>query len=150
MKLSASPGDVIVTHALGSCLGIAAYDPVAEVGGLVHVMMPQANVNPEKAQANPFMFVDSGVPAFFREIYKSGGLKGRLLVKVAGGANVHNSEGDRFAIGKRNYIVLKKLFWKNSVLIDAEDTGGTVARTMYLQIGTGRVWLTMAGVEKQL
>ena len=150
MKLSSSPGDVIVTHALGSCLGIAAYDPVAAVGGLVHVMMPQANVNPEKAQANPFMFVDSGVPAFFREIYKSGGLKGRLLVKVAGGANVHNSEGDRFAIGKRNYIVLKKLFWKNSVLIDAEDTGGTVARTMYLQIGTGRVWLTMAGVEKQL
>ena len=150
MKLSSSPDDLIVTHALGSCLGIAVHDPVARIGGLVHVMMPQGNVNPQKAEANPFMFVDTGIPAFFREIYKSGGLKGRLVVKVAGGANVHDTDNDRFAIGKRNYIVLKKLFWKNSILIDAEDTGGTVARTMYLEIGSGRVWLSTAGVEKQL
>ena len=150
MKLSASPDDLLVTHALGSCLGIAVHDPVVRIGGLVHVMMPQGNVNPQKAEANPFMFVDTGIPAFFREIYKSGGLKGRLVVKVAGGANVHDTNNDRFAIGKRNYIVLKKLFWKNSILIDAEDTGGTVARTMYLEIGSGRVWLSTAGVEKQL
>ncbi len=150
MKLSASPDDLIVTHALGSCLSIAVHDPVVRIGGLVHVMMPQGNVNPEKAEANPFMFVDTGIPAFFREIYRGGGLKGRLVVKVAGGANVHNSDNDRFAIGKRNYIVLKKLFWKNSILIDAEDTGGTIARTMYLEIGSGRVWLSTAGVEKQL
>jgi chemotaxis protein CheD len=150
MKLSASPDDLLVTHALGSCLGIAVHDPVVRIGGLVHVMMPQGNVNPQKAEANPFMFVDTGIPAFFREIYKSGGLKGRLVVKVAGGANVHNADNDRFAIGKRNYIVLKKLFWKNSILIDAEDTGGIVARTMYLEIGSGRVWLSTAGVEKQL
>ena len=150
MKLSSSPDDLIVTHALGSCLGIAVHDPVARIGGLVHVMMPQGNVNPAKAEANPFMFVDTGIPAFFREIYKSGGLKGRLVVKVAGGANVHDTDNDRFAIGKRNYIVLKKLFWKNSILIDAEDTGGIVARTMYLEIGSGRVWLSTAGVETQL
>jgi len=96
------------------------------------------------------MFVDTGVPAFFHEVYEAGGVKGRLVVKVAGGANVHNVGNDRFKIGKRNYITLKKLFWKNNILINAEDVGGTAARTMYLEVGTGRVWLSTAGVEKEL
>ncbi len=150
MKISDQTGDVIVTHALGSCLGIVAHDPVASVGGLLHVMMPEGRMNPAKAQANPYMFVDSGVPAFFRELYRAGGLKKRLAVKVAGGANVNNIGNDRFRIGKRNYIILKKLLWKNSVLIDAEDTGGTTARTLYLEVGSGRTWLCAGGVEKEL
>ncbi len=150
MKISGKPGDVIVTHALGSCLGIAVYDPVVGVGGLLHVMMPTGRTTPEKVAANPFMFVDTGVPAFFRALYDTGGIKGRLVLKVAGGANINNIGNDRFKIGKRNYIILKKLLWKNSVLIDAEDVGGISPRTMYLEIGTGRVWLSTAGVEKEL
>jgi len=150
MKIARQPGDVIVTHALGSCLGITAHDPVANVGGMLHVMMPMSNVNPEKAKANPYMFVDTGVPAFFAEIYKAGGKKGRLEVKVAGGANVQKSTKDRFAIGKRNHVVLKKLFWKNGILVESEDVGKDMARTMYLEIGSGRVWLSTSGVQKEL
>lgn len=150
MKIASQPGDVIVTHALGSCLGITAHDPVAKVGGMLHVMMPMSSVNPEKAKTNPYMFVDTGVPAFFTEIYNAGGNKSRLVVKVAGGANVQRSDNDRFAIGKRNHVVLKKLFWKNGILIEAEDVGKDMARTMYLEIGSGRVWLTTGGAEKPL
>ncbi len=150
MKLSGDPEDLIVTHALGSCLGITAYDPVAKVGGMLHVMMPEGRMNAEKAQANPFMFVDSGVPVFFRRLYDAGALKARMIIKVAGGANVNSVDNDRFQIGKRNYIILKKLLWKNSVLIDAEDVGGSQARTMYLEIGGGRVWLSSAGKEREL
>ena len=150
MKMSGEPGDLIVTHALGSCLGIAVHDPVAQVGGLLHVMMPLSSINPEKAEANPFMFVDTGVPAFFRELYASGGDKARLTVQVAGGANVQDTGNDRFAIGKRNLIVLKKLFWKNGILIDAQEVGGASARTMYLEIGSGRTWITTAGKETEL
>ncbi len=152
MKISSKSGDVIVTHALGSCLGIAVHDQVAEVGGLMHVMMPFSRINPEKAKSTPFMFVDTGVPTFFKDIFQNGALKSRLVVKVAGGANVqvHKSDDDRFAIGKRNYVVLKKLFWQNGILIDGEDVGGTIARTMYMEIGSGRVWLTTAGVQKDM
>jgi len=125
-------------------------DQPQAVGGLLHVMMPEGRMSQEKAAANPFMFVDTGVPAFFRELYDAGGVKGRMAVKVAGGANVHNVGSDRFKIGKRNYIILKKLFWKNNILINAEDVGGTEARTMYLEIGTGRTWLSTAGREKEL
>lgn len=150
MKISSSPGDVIVTHALGSCLGITAYDPVARVGGLLHVMLPDSSVNPDKAKINPFMFVDSGVPSFFRKLYEFGGVKKRLIVKVAGGASIQTTGTDSFEIGKRNFVSLKKLFWKNGVMIEANDVGGKRARTMYLEIGTGRVWLSTAGESKEL
>ncbi len=152
MKMSNKPGDVIVTHALGSCLGIAVYDQISKAGGLIHIMMPFSRINPEKARNCPFMFVDTGIPTFFENIYRIGGIKSRLDVKVAGGANVqvHKSDDDRFAIGKRNFVALKKLFWQNEILIDAKDIGGNVARTMYLEIGSGKVWLTTAGVRKDL
>jgi chemotaxis protein CheD len=150
MLVSRDPCDTIVTHALGSCLGIAACDPAACVGGLLHVMMPDGRMNPEKAAENPFMFVDTGVPAFFRELYAAGTTKERLVITVAGGANIYQNGNDRFQIGKRNYTMLKKLFWKNGILIHAEDVGGYVARTMYVEVATGRVWLSTGGVEKDL
>lgn len=150
MKLSRVRGDAIITHALGSCLGIAAHDSTACIGGLLHVMLPEARQNPEKAEENPFMFVDSGVPALFRALYQAGAQKPRLVVRVAGGANVHRTENDRFQIGKRNYVILKKLLWKNSVLIEAQDVGGNSARTMRLEIGTGRVLLSSGGREWEL
>ncbi len=60
--------DLIVTHALGSCLGLVVYDPVEKVGGLLHAMLPLSKINPDKAKANPYMFVDTGVPALFKAL----------------------------------------------------------------------------------
>lgn len=150
MKISNSHGDVIVTHALGSCLGIAVHDAEAGVGGLLHVMMPMSNINPEKARNNPFMFVDTGVPRFFRKIYEYGGEKKRLKIHVAGGANVQGNGNDRFAIGKRNFVVLKKVFWQNGIMISGEDVGGVHARTMFLEVGSGACWLSTGGAKREL
>ena len=149
IKISNNPNETIVTYALGSCIGIVVYDPVAKVGGMLHVMMPMSSVNPDKARTNPYMFVDTGVPAFMSELFKAGVDRRRMVVKVAGGANVHAGP-DRFVIGKRNYTVLKKLLWKNSILIEAEDTGGSHPRTMKLDLDSGRVTLSTAGKEKDL
>jgi len=148
MKLSSDPGDVMVTHGLGSCLGVTAYDPVAKVGGMLHIMMPVANANPEKARANPCMFADTGIPALLDAMAHAGADKRRLRLKVAGGAITQGN--DHFAIGKRNYITLKKVFWQSGVLIDAEDVGGNLARTLYMEIGSGRVWINKAGQECEL
>jgi len=150
MKIATTPGEILVTHALGSCLGIAAYDPQVNVGGLLHVMLPAASINPERARTQPFMFVDCGVPEFFRGLMACGAVKGRLVVKVAGGACVQTGTEDRFAIGKRNYLTLRKLFWQNGIFITSEAIGGAEPRTMYLEIGTGRVWLKTCGVETDL
>ncbi|MFP4106244.1 MAG: chemotaxis protein CheD [Phycisphaerae bacterium] len=149
-RVSDRPDEIIVTHALGSCLGVTAYDPAVGAGGMLHVMMPSASINPEKAKVNPYMFVDTGVPAFFRKMYEFGCQKKRMVIKVAGGANIQSRDSDKFAIGKRNFIMLKKLFWKNGILIDNDDVGGVKARTMYLEIATGNVWLSSSGNVSEL
>jgi chemotaxis protein CheD len=142
MKISSQPGDQLVTYALGSCLGIAIHDPVVNVGGLLHVMLPLSTIDPAKAAENPSMFVDTGVPQLFISCYKAGAQKQRLVVKVAGGASVHVDEAeDHFQIGKRNFVMLRKLLWKNGVLLKAHDVGGAHSRTMMLDIGSGTVML---------
>lgn len=141
MKLSKTPGDIIVTHALGSCIGIAIHDSLAGVGGILHYMLPKSSIDEKKAEQNPFMFADTGIPLFFQNAYKMGAKKENLRVVMAGGSNLFE-ENDMFAIGKRNAVIARKLFWKNSVIIDKENVGGNISRTFYLEIGSGSTWLT--------
>ena len=132
--------DEITTFALGSCLGITIYDPEASVGGMLHVMLPDSSIDAAKAQKNPQMFVDTGVPALFRAAYALGAKKERIVLKVAGGACMKgNADDDYFQIGKRNYLALKKILWKNGVMIQAEEVGGTQGRTMNLGLADGEV-----------
>lgn len=142
-------GDILVTHALGSCLGLMLYDPVAKVGGLLHAMLPLAKINPEKAKINPYMFVDSGVPALFKQVYKVGGVKNRMVIKAAGcGRPLGNNE--MFKIGERNHTVLKKLLWRNNLLLASEDVGGTASRTVHFDISTGKIIITSGSVRREL
>ncbi len=139
LQLSASPDERLVTYALGSCLGITVWDPVARVGGMLHVMLPASSIDAEKAARNPAMFVDTGVPLLFKESYKLGARKERLVVRVVGGAHqAEREDADQFQIGKRNLLALRKLLWRNNVLVRAEDVGGSrVSRTVYLDAATG-------------
>lgn len=144
MKLSSSASDTLVTHALGSCVGVTIYDPVATVGGMLHYMLPQSSIDEKKAQSNPYMFADVGIPRFFREAYKRGAKKENMRVVIAGGAQVF-SRNDFFAIGKRNVVMARKMFWKNNVLIAAEHVGSNIARTLYLDMSNGSTWITSNG-----
>jgi chemotaxis protein CheD len=148
MKLSNQRGDILVTHALGSCLGIVIHDAVAGVGGLLHVMLPSTEcTSREKVASNPYMFVDTGTVLLFKQAYALGALKERLVVKVAGGAALQQSAQDFFAIGKRNFLMLRKLLWQNGVMLAGQDVGGNIARTLFLEVGTGRMWLQSNGKE---
>ena len=146
MKVVSGKESELVTYALGSCLGISAFDPVVNVGGLLHVMLPSSSINSSKAEDNPLMFVDTGVPKLFHACYNAGAHRDRLVIKVAGGAAV-NGNSDFFSIGQRNYTMLKKLFWKNGIIIHAEDVGGSISRTMSVDLGSGRVTLKNASNE---
>lgn len=139
-------GDLVVTHALGSCLGIVAHDPVAGVGGMLHVMLPNSSINREKAADKPAMFVDTGVPLLFQKCYRLGAEKERMIVKVAGGAGrASPGEPDSFQIGKRNLLMLRKLLWKNGVLIRGQDVGGTISRDVLYDVATGEVKIRSGG-----
>ncbi|MCK4965945.1 chemotaxis protein CheD [bacterium] len=140
MKISKNPEDLIVTYSLGSCIGVAVYDPVVKVGGILHYMLPQSKIRNNINSDKPYMFADTGVPLLFKEAYKLGAQKSRMIVKIAGGSQLMD-DAEIFNIGKRNYIILKKLLWKNQVLIESEHVGGALSRTMYLELSTGNIWL---------
>ncbi len=83
--------------------------------------------------------------------FKAGAQKQRLEIRVAGGANSKNrEEDDLFQIGKRNLVTLRKLLWKNGLLLKSYDVGGTRSRTMSLEISSGRVTVKSNGQVKNL
>ncbi len=94
------------------------------------------------------MFADTGIPFLFKECYRLGAAKPRMIVKVAGGSQVLEG-GDYFNIGKRNYAALRKIFLRNQVLIDGEDVGGTVARSLFMDMASGQVWIKSPGKDSQ-
>lgn len=152
MAVSTLEHEHLVTYALGSCLGIAVHDPVAGVAGLLHAMLPDSSIDPTNSHTQPARYIDTGVPALFRACYRSGARKERMTVKIAGGAFAGPTpDDDHFQIGKRNIVALRRLLWKNGVLIRAEDVGGCqTARTMVLHVATGQVLLRVNGVDRPL
>ena len=147
-RVSTDREAVIVTHALGSCIAVAIHDPVTKVGGMLHLMLPESSIDPDKAQRNPSMFADTGVPLLFRTAYTQGAEKRRLTVYLAGGAQVMDDNGV-FNIGKRNYLAVRKILWKAGVLVHAEAVGGTTSRTVRLEVASGAFLLRDGGQPEQ-
>ena len=139
-QVTGDESNVLITYALGSCIGVSIYDPIARVGGLLHFMLPEAPAAAAQAGKSPYMFADSGIPMVFREAYEKGAEKRRLRVRVAGGAQIMDDKGV-FNIGQRNCMAMRKIFWKAGVMVHAEEIGGNSARTMRLEIASGRVFL---------
>ena len=149
MKVSSDLEDVLVTYSLGSCIGLTLYDQDAQIGGMVHTMLPLARKNPERAKTCPAMFTDSGVMALIQELLNLGASKQNLVARAAGGAAVMDENGT-FKIGERNYTTLKKILWKNDILLRAEDIGGTQARTLSLYMEDGRTTVYADRTERDL
>lgn len=143
------PGQVLATYALGSCIGLVVHDPKANVGGLLHFMLPDSGIDPARGRQNPFMFADTGIPLFLDRVFQKGASKQRLMVHAAGGAQMMDRE-NVFEIGKRNYLAMRKILWKKGILVHAEAVGGANSRTVRLQIGSGRVWLQEGGEQREL
>lgn len=145
LEVSAEPTAVLITHGLGSCIAVIAYDPRRKVGGMLHFQLPTSSLSPERAQGSPGTFADTGIPLLFERMYALGSRKGDIVVKAAGGGNFHNDNGT-FDIGKRNHTMMRKIFWKAQVLVAAEDVGGSRSRTARLFLDTGQVTI-QSGAE---
>ena len=149
MAVSDRADDVLITYSLGSCLGVTFYDPIQRVGGMIHCMLPLSQIDLAKAKETPCMFVDTGVVKLLQEMFNHGCKKSSMIVRVAGASAVLDSKG-LFKIGERNYTVFRKILWKNSMLIKADDVGGNISRTIRLEIGTGRFIIKSGGEEREL
>lgn len=141
----------LVTSGLGSCIGVTFYDPVVKVGGMCHVMLPDSSQ--ARASENRAKFADTAIPDMLARLERMGARRERLVVKVAGGAQMFNfgNREDRFAIGRRNAEAVRAALKEAGLRIAAEDTGGHHGRTMVFEVANGRVVIrTIQGGETEL
>jgi chemotaxis protein CheD len=138
------PNTVLVTHALGSSIAVLVHDPVLRVSGLLNYMLPSSSNASDRFKDRPAMFANTGVPLLFRQMYALACKKSDLVVKVVGGANIHDEEAGS-DIGQRNYMMLRKMLWKDGVPIRAEAVGGNVWRTTRLFVDTGQAFVRLSG-----
>lgn len=147
--VSNDPGATLVTYALGSCIAVVIFDPVVKIGGLLHYMLPDSNLDQEKAMRRPCMFADTGIPLLFQKAYQLGAVRSRIEVSVVGGAQVMDTS-ETFNIGRRNHLAMRKIFWKAGVLVRSEDIGGTQSRTVRLEMESGRILVRRGLTEEVL
>lgn len=140
MAVSNNQGTILSTYALGSCIGVVAYDPNAKCGGILHLMLPEASVSPQKAATQPAMFADTGLPLFFKALVGLRAERANLRLFLAGGASVIAGQ-DPFRIGERNIRGTTDFINANRLTVVATDTGGSISRTVHLELSTGKLSL---------
>jgi chemotaxis protein CheD len=148
IKFSRSSDDVIVAFGLGSCLGIGVYDPVTKIGGMLHAVLPK---NIEKNDTLSPKYVDTGIVGLLELLYKEGLNKSRMIVKMAGGANMLNIGGSSspFDIGSRNIDMAHLTFKNLGIRLTSEEVGGQTGRTLRMYISDGKMTLRMMGGKER-
>lgn len=146
LKVGTRPGQILVCYGLGSCIGLALYDRVANVGVLAHVVLPDSGLNRGPVTL-PGKFADTAIPAALSELVKAGGSRSRVSVRIAGGARMLNviGAGSKLDIGARNSEAVRAALQKEGLTLAVEDTGGSYGRTLQLFVGTGRLLVSTVG-----
>jgi chemotaxis protein CheD len=137
------------TYALGSCIGVVAYDSTVKAGGILHLMLSDSRISPDKAVTQPAMFADTGLPLFFRALAGLRAERRNLRILLAGGASVLQGS-DPFKIGERNIQAVRAYLEANGYHVSGTDLGGSTNRTLHLEVATGKVALKTPGGTDQL
>ena len=144
---------IIITVGLGSCIGIALYDPASKLGGLSHILLPDSNQfkNVNKGNVNVAKFADTAIPTLIETMGRQGARKNRLQAKIAGGSQLFNFDKTNMSVGEKNIGAVIQTLKKIGIPILKEDVGGNYGRTMRLFIDTGKVLISTVGKgEKEL
>jgi chemotaxis protein CheD len=149
MKVSDQPEDVLITYSLGSCIAVVLYEPISKIGGMIHLMLPDSSIERDKNRLAPFKFVDTGVPLLFKAMFALGAKRSLIQTKVIGGSNVMD-KSKFFNIGERNYTAVRKILWRNNIMIQSEDIGGSRSRTVKLNMQTGSVVVSNSSEEYEV
>ncbi|HDM36024.1 MAG TPA: chemotaxis protein CheD [Candidatus Syntrophoarchaeum butanivorans] len=140
-------GDILITVGLGSCVGVCCYDPVAKIGGLSHIMLPESSLA-GSPPLKPTKYADTAIPMLVDQMEEKGGVRRRFEVKIAGGARMFRTLSDNgtINIGERNVKAVKEVLNALELKLVGEDTGKNYGRTVELHTDTGRVIVKTAGM----
>ncbi len=144
LNICRSP-DVITTLGLGSCIGIAIYDPVTKIGGLAHIMLPDSTKI--RNNSNIAKFADTGITELVNRMARAGASRARMVAKIAGGAKMFEVSGADVIgnIGQKNALASKKKLKELGIRLIAEDTGLNYGRTVELHCDTGEYYIKSVG-----
>lgn len=147
MGIDNSPGGILKTFALGSCVGVVMLAPrrgTRPVAGLLHVALPDSSINVELALERPGYFANTGIPILIAKMAAYGGIDSDLIVKIAGGANIMDPE-NRFNIGTRNVLAITECLWRYKLEPVSEDVGNSFSRTLTVAVDSGKVTVASPG-----
>lgn len=149
IKFSNNLDDIIIAHGLGSCIGVAMYDPITRAAAMVHVVLPD-NKN-KKNNPMPGRFASTAIPTLFGIFKQINGEPLRSIVKIAGGANIFNNMNlsTTLDIGQRNFIAVKKALMLLGLSPINQDVGGHIGRTFKLHVQDGTVTVKKIGKQEQ-
>ncbi len=144
LVVSKDAREILVAYGLGSCIGVTVWDPQAQVGGLVHVLLPDSEGR-RVEDKEPARFADTGIDMLVAKVTEAGGSVRRLTVKIAGGAAVLGpANAEKFKIGERNAEAIRERLKKHGLRPDAADTGGGKGRTLEMHMATGKTYVRTA------
>lgn len=141
----------LISYGLGSCIGIAIYDPITKIGGLAHIMLPDSKQ--ARSAENLAKFADTCLPIMLEAMIKLGAMKSRMTAKIAGGAQMFafTNSTDIMRVGERNAEAVRAVLKKIDIRLIADDTGGNYGRTVELKLDTGAFKIkTIDKGEKEL
>lgn len=142
MKMAQREG-MLITYALGSCIGICLHDPMLRLGALIHIMLP---LNMEPGRKNTMKYADTGIRETLRQMEAQGALRSRITAKIAGGAKMFETNGSALGnIGQRNIESVHLNLRKEGIRLLKEDVGGSVARTLLFDVSTGQACVRCYG-----
>src|SRR5574340_433815 len=127
---------VLITPALGSCVGVTLWDAFARRGGMGHIMLPSPSDTRLEGLSDRFASI--AVPKMAEAVAHGPNVR-RLVAKIAGGSTMFAVDADAMSIGERNVLEVKRQLALLRIPLVAEDTGGAHARTMELHLDTGLV-----------
>jgi chemotaxis protein CheD len=143
LKASKNSSGVIVTFALGSCLGVTCYDPLSRVGGMLHAMLGDSKAGHQNAPVRA-AYLDTGVPDLIQRVTDLGGNPRVFQFKIFGGAQTIQA-ADYFNIGIRNIKTMEALATQLHLQVKVWEVGGHQNRTIWFYLQDGRVKLRTPG-----
>lgn len=151
MVVSDVPEDVLIAYGLGSCVAVCLYDPDVRVGGMLHALLPSASAA-SRVDGTPTKYVNQGVPLLVDSLLRRGAKLHRLVVRLAGGAQVLAipGAGQPLNIGERNVRAAEVALEALGLRIRARATGGNAGRTVKLYLSDGRVTVKSLGEPERV
>lgn len=124
---------------LGSCIGVALFDPVARVGGMAHVMLPE--VTDEGQVQRPGKYANTAIPRLLETMERLGADRSRVVGAVAGGAEMcfGQTVPAVLALGSRNAQAVRQQLDSAGVACVGTDLGGHLGRTFTFESSSGAV-----------